>query len=234
MDKTLLIQALEIAAKRFPAVVPYLSDRAWEVMGVKTYDYMLNNIARMVSNVYTNNMGGEFVDIMGALVRGQMRDAYRKAYAEAGFSDALPEWLQADMEDMQATQANFDFIYQFFKDITDAKIDGTPLQPLLDRVPLWANRFNEAMSRANMTITAKLGGRMIWKLGETEKHCTSCGALHNTVAFASEWELSGVHPQGGPNDKLECGGWQCDCSLEPTDKRRSPKAWDKIMSVTNG
>lgn len=229
--KDLLRQAIETAVKRYPAVLPHLSADVFEALGLKTYDYMLANISRMVSNVYTGNMGGEFVDIMGALIRGQIRQAYTTAYAEAGFSDALPDWLQADMEAMQTEQASFDFIYKYYQDIIDARVDGLPLQPLLDRVPLWANRYNEAVSRANMTIQAQLGGRLMWKLGATEEHCATCAALNGIVAFATEWELSGVRPQSAPNERLECRGFRCDCSLEPTEKRRSPKAWDRIMSA---
>ena len=222
MDKTLLQQFIDIVIKRYPAVLPHLSDE------LKTYDYMFSNIARMVSNVYTNNMGGEFVDIMGALIRGQMKKAYEVAYAEAGFSDALPDWLQTDLEDMQATQANFDYIYQYFKDIINARLDGKPLQPLLDRVKMWANRYNEAMSRARMTITAKLGGRLQWVEGDTKDKCDTCLGLNGIVAFATEWELSGYKPQGS---NLDCGGFNCHCELVPTDRRRSPNAWDRIMSV---
>lgn len=197
----------------------------------KSYDYMLSTITRMVNQVYSNNMGGEFVDILGALIRGQMRDAYRTAYADAGFSDALPDWLQASLEEQITKQASFDYIYRFYTDIIDARVDGTPIAPLLVRAQLWANRYNEAMAEANTVITAKLGGRLVWKLGETEQHCTSCAALNGIVAFATEWELSGVKPQNAPNDRLECEGWQCDCRMEPTNKRRSPNAWDRIMSV---
>lgn len=226
--KDLLIQVMDAAVKRYPAVLPHLSGAFWEVF--KTYDYMVNNIARMVSNVYTGNMGGEFVDILGALIRGQIRQAYNTAYAEAGFSATLPDWLQADMESMQIEQASFDFIYSFYKDIIDARVDGAPLQPLLDRVPMWANRYNDALARARVTIGAQLGGRLQWVYGDTE-HCTTCQALNGIVAFASEWDLSGYRPQNAPNELLECGGWRCQCELVPTDRRRSPNAWDRIMSV---
>jgi hypothetical protein len=30
---------------------------------------------------------------------------------------------------------------------------------------------------------------------------------------------------------LTCGGWQCDCTLEPTDKRRSPDAIGTLMDI---
>jgi hypothetical protein len=235
--KDLLRQAIETVVKRYPAVLLHLSPEVLEVL--KTYDYMLDNITRMVRNVYNGFMGGDFVDILGELIRGQMRDAYTRAYAEAGFSDALPDWLQSDLEAMQTEQASFDFIYQYYTDIIDARTDGTPLQPLLDRASLWANRYNEATARANMTIQAKLGGRLVWRLGETEEHCPFCKRYNGIVAFASEWELAGVRPQNAPNPALTgeidgekgCEGWRCDCELSPTDKRRSPNAWDRIMSV---
>jgi hypothetical protein len=31
------------------------------------------------------------------------------------------------------------------------------------------------------------------------------------------------HPQGAPNDALECGGWRCDCSLEVTKEKPTDK-----------
>jgi hypothetical protein len=194
---------------------------------IKTYDYMLANITRMVNQVYSNNMGGEFVDILGALIRGQMRDAYRRAYAEAGFSDALPDWLQVSLDEQITKQASFDFIYRYYTDIIDARVDQAPIAPLLIRAQMWANRYNEGYNQATMDITAKMGGRMMWTLGEAE-HCTTCLGLSGVVAFASEWDLSGFRPQGS---NLECGGFNCKCELVPTDRRRSPNAWDRIMSV---
>lgn len=228
MNKPLLERTIEAVIKRYPRIIPHLTQGVFAVL---TVGYFQATLARMVSNVYTGNMGGEFVDILGALIRGQLRDAYNRAYADAGFSDALPDWLQADLETMQAEQANFDYIYAYYQAIIDARVDGSPLQPLLDRVPMWVNRWNEAYSRATLKIQAVLGERLVWRLGATEQHCISCSALNGIVAFASEWDLSGVRPQNAPNDRLECGGWLCDCSLEPTNKRRSPNAWDRIMSV---
>jgi hypothetical protein len=38
-------------------------------------------------------------------------------------------------------------------------------------------------------------------------------------------------PQNAPNDSLECGGWKCDCSLTPTDARRTPGAYGKIEEI---
>jgi len=225
MDKTLLEQTVGTIITRYPQVIPHLGG---DVFAVMTVDYFQATLSRMVSNVYTSNMGGEFVDILGALIRGQMKDAYNRAYADAGFSDALPDWLGADLEAIQTDQASFDYIYQYYKDIVDSQVDGKPLQPLLDRVSLWSNRWKEAYSRANVTIQSQLGGRLMWKEGDTVDKCETCVSLNGIVAFATEWELSGFKPQGS---NLICGGWNCGCELVPTDKRRSKNAWDRIMSV---
>ena len=77
-------------------------------------------------------------------------------------------------------------------------------------------------------LTADGKQRMKWELGETEEHCETCAALNGIVAFAREWETLGVHPQDAPNNKLECGGWQCGCTLTPTSQRRTSDAYGRI------
>ena len=49
-----------------------------------------------------------------------------------------------------------------------------------------------------------------WKLGATERHCKDCAHLNGQIHRASEWRASGIAPQ---SPDLECGGWNCDCSL---------------------
>ena len=114
-----------------------------------------------------------------------------------------------------------------------AKADGLPREQFDvqfgSRVDIWANRYPETENRARMHFGGKQ--RLEWVLGATEKHCSTCAALNGIVAFAEEWEESGVQPQSPPNGALECGGWQCDCSLVPTDRRRSANALTRIMDI---
>ena len=94
---------------------------------------------------------------------------------------------------------------------------------------MWSNRYNEVVNEAKIWFGGKQ--RLKWKLGATEKHCTTCQALDGIVAYASEWEQSGLKPQNPPNPNLECGGWHCDCSLETTDEKRSPDALGTLMDL---
>jgi hypothetical protein len=102
-------------------------------------------------------------------------------------------------------------------------------QKFRSRIDLWVNRYTDVIGRARVYFGGKT--RLKWTLGKTEEHCETCAALNGIVAFASEWELAGIKPQSPPNEMLACGGWNCDCSLEVTDQRRSPNALDTLMNI---
>jgi hypothetical protein len=193
---------------------------------------MLAVIRHSVQSVYNGWMGGDFVDVLASLMRGQLTQAFQQAWEDDGnTSFMLPDFLQIALDALIIQLVNFDYIYQYYKDIVDARVDGASVDPLLARAELWANRYNEAYSQAVALIASKTGGKLIWILGGTEEHCPTCAALNGIVAYASEWDLAGVHPQSAPNGALECGGWRCDCSCPPTTQRRTRNAFDRIMSA---
>lgn len=232
MKIELIVKAIDAV----PAVIPYLSDQARYIYAIgkpteyKTYDYMLAQIEGLVRGLYSNNVGGNFIDIMANLISGQLTQAYRQAFEDEGYTDYfLPDYLQTSLTEMVVNQ--YTFVDQYYRDIIDARIDGTPINPLLSRAQLWAQRWTEAYNEAVRLITEHDGGNLIWRLGATEEHCPECAKLNGIVARATEWNISGFKPQNAPNDALTCGGWRCDCTLTPTDKRRSPKALDTLMNI---
>lgn len=224
--------------KRFPAVIPHLKGKARWIAFVdnpdeyKTVAFFQQTMTRLITSVYNNDLGGEFIDIMANLISGQLRQAYEQAWTAAGLPGAFPSYLNEDLMGFVIQQ--FVYVDQLYRDIVDARIDKLPITPLLARVPLWANRWNEAYDRAQHLISVYNGGKEKWVLGATEKHCTTCAALNGIVAYAQEWEMLGVHPQGAPNARLECGGWRCDCRREPTEERRTEGAFSKIQGIVGG
>jgi hypothetical protein len=102
-------------------------------------------------------------------------------------------------------------------------------QKFRSRIDLWVNRYTDVIGRARVYFGGKT--RLKWTLGKTEEHCETCATLNGVVAFAYEWEQSGIKPQSPPNSMLACSGWNCDCSLEPTDQRRSPNALGTLMNI---
>jgi len=229
MDRVYIIRGVVQAV---PAVRPLLSDKArfmlYEPIAYKTYDYMLRQVEGLVNGVYSGVIGGDFIDTIANLISGQLTQAYNTAYKDEGYTGDLPDYLSASLESMILNQ--YTFVDQFYRDIVDARIDGTPLAPLLSRAQMWANRYNEAYNEAVRLIAKENGNNLVWQYGEAE-HCTTCQSLNGIVAGAKEWDTLGVKPQNAPNSKLECGGWKCQCALVPTDKRRSPNAYGRIESI---
>jgi len=96
------------------------------------------------------------------------------------------------------------------------KASGGKLSPLMTRVnELWVNRYRDIRNQGKI-LTGK-NQKLVWRLGATEQHCTTCPKLDGKVKRASEWNKSGIRPQNPPNGDLECGGWQCLCELKPTN-----------------
>ena len=221
--KRAIIQGL---IQLYPAVAAHLRAPALSV--VKTYDFFLRAVEGLVRGVYNGQVGGDFVDALANLIEGQINQAFAQAYEDEAYTDFyLPDYLREGAEAMIERERNFDWIYQYYTDIVDARVDETSISPLLARGRMWANLYNEAYSESLRLMTLANGGNMVWQLGEAE-HCSTCLALDGIVASASEWDVSGWRPQ---SPELECKGFNCKCSLTPTDRRRSPKALDTLMNI---
>jgi len=233
MNKTVLLASLRAAVRAVPDVLPRLSHATRlalsELTPYKTYEFFLTAIEGLVNSLYQGLIGGIFIDTLANLISGQLADAYQRAWSDDGHFTDLPPYLAAALESMTLTQ--YEHVDQFYRDIIDARVDGTSIAPLLNRAQLWAGQWNTAYEEAQRLITVENGGNMIWREGDTEEKCPQCVALDGVVAYAREWEELGVHPKGFPNDKLGCKGGHCDCTLKPTTQRRSPKAYNTIMNA---
>lgn len=85
------------------------------------------------------------------------------------------------------------------------------------RLDLWANRYN-AVRAISQTVTCA-DKKLVWRFGQTEEHCSDCLRYVGRVYRASAWQRAGALPQ---SNSLECGGFRCDCRLEPTTARATP------------
>lgn len=105
----------------------------------------------------------------------------------------------------------------FADDIQNAAAEGTGWEQFRSRVGLWVERLREIENRARIYF----GGRqkLRWYLGHTERHCNKCIALNGIVAWAKEWQQTGVYPH------FHLG---CDCNLTPTRDRRTVNAVQRI------
>jgi len=227
--RLLLSQTLDAV----PDVVPLLSAKARFLLqrptAYKSYDYFLSRIKGLVRGLYAGNVGGEFIDVFANLISGQYKDAYNKAWEDEGDGSAFPDYLEALYQ--EAVSKQYEFVDGYYRAIVDARIDETPIDPLLYRAELWAQGWNTSYENATTLITAKNGGKEEWVLGATEEHCPECFALNGIVMRAKEWDALGLRPKNPPNDKLTCEGWRCDCERRATDKRRTAGAYGKVEEI---
>jgi hypothetical protein len=178
------------------------------------------------------------MDGMADAISGSMRNAYNAAWYDAEFggqtSAQLPDYLENSLLETIASQSNRAWAYKYFTDIMTARVSGAPIDPLLSRAEMWATRWQEAYNRAMQLITEQTGGKLKWIEGDTQEKCDICVALDGIVAYAVVWRELGVYPQNAPNDKLTCGGWRCQCRLEPTSEKQTRNARKRIEKITDG
>lgn len=200
------------------------------VGAVKTEAYYDRVLERAVRDLYNGRItADELLDTMIRLLDEQMRRAWNEGMRQNGLDpaqDMTDEW-EAQLQGI--IDSEFSHVEQFISDVEAARDTGAPIDPLLSRAQLWAGRYNDVVNQS-ILATAEPQDKFEWIYGDTQ-HCSTCEALNGLVASAAEWEQSGFRPQSPPNDMLECGGWRCQCRLEPTDKRRSPKVLETLLDL---
>lgn len=195
----------------------------------KTFEFFRATLRRMVQTLYDGWIGGEFIETMGNLITGQLIRAHIQAWVDEGNEGDPPLYLQLNAQRMVDEQIGH--IQPYYAAILEARINQTSVAPLLVRADMWANRYNEAYNDALVVIAQQNGGKLEWIYDPSKEHCDTCAALNGIVAYAREWEVSGFKPQNAPNNLLDCGGWQCGCELRITDKRKTPKALDRLINI---
>jgi hypothetical protein len=195
----------------------------------KTPDTYTRQMRRSVSALFGGSIDEfQFIDEMMAMINNQLNMAWKVGAYDVGVMET--DFVFEDFQHLDSIINNeYQFILRFAQDIVDTRLAGGKIDALLARVDLWANRYNEVVAEAHVWFGKKT--RLQWRKGNTEKHCATCLALDGIIAFAEEWNASGVRPQAPPNPHLECEGWKCDCYLNPTDQRRTPRAFERIMNV---
>jgi hypothetical protein len=182
-------------------------------------------------DLYRGEDVGVFIDQFTAAIDNQLTRAWNEGAAEC---DVLPEDMtEDDLAILQTIIDNeFEYILGLAEDIQAYQTQGDEVafgDSFKSRIDLWVNRYTETVNRARVHFGGKLHLR--WTLGATEKHCETCAALDGIVAWAIEWEQAQIQPQNPPNPQLECGGWKCDCKLEPTDERRTQNALKRLLDI---
>lgn len=144
-------------------------------------------------------------------------DVYFGALQDAGIDpQEFSEEDYSKVDDLTAQQ--FEFLPQFIDDIRhaarekDKQTRADMQDAIMARADLWCNTVDAVAEIARNS--AKKNEMVTWHLGATEKHCKTCAWLNGQRHRRSWFALRGYVPRQPGSDTLDCGGWNCDCSLE--------------------
>lgn len=181
--------------------------------GIDTYRAGLRSAVRgLWSGVFSLS---QFQDEMRTLINRRLTQAFDEGAAECGITpDEFTTEEQLALA--RAIQEELSHVRELANRIeANSKASKGKLTPLLNRVStLWLNRYRDLNNLARQ-ITCK-NVKLVWSVGPTE-HCKTCARLNGKVKRASTWKRLGLRPQHPPNNRLECQGYLCQCTLARTN-----------------
>lgn len=197
---------------------------------LKSYGWYDAHLHDYAGQLYRGKMDNSaFLDKMIYAIGEQLGRAWNEGMVANGLDpkqDMTPD-MEARIKELTDNEHNH--VIDLIDFIDQQKADQAGMNAIDVRVDMWVNRYNDVVNIAKME-TANLKDKLEWVYGDTE-HCDVCAALNGIVASAKDWQTSGFHPQQPPNNLLSCGGWRCQCTLQPTDKRKTSGALDKLMTL---
>jgi hypothetical protein len=210
-------------------MIPVLEDYVKAQLALKsayTEDRYSKEIYDAASAYWKDGRRGSFSTRMNATIKFGLTSAFEQGADKVGVAPDEFEQPDKDYRDslIDEEKSHVSGLLDFLDGL--ANDPNAKLSDANYRLDMWVKRYSDVYEKALLNFGQKV--RFIWRYGDTIAHCASCSGLEGLVAWGSEWEQAGIKPK---SSLLACGGYQCDCSIDPTDKRRSPKALQRIMDV---
>ncbi len=166
------------------------------------------------------------LDAMRTTIRMGLRWAFTEGTRLCGIEPV--EWSRAEMDALENAIRNEDSriwpVLMFIQE--NSKANDVKRAVVTARAALWTNRYHDVVNMAKVMACADK--KLMWVLGPTKEHCTSCPRLAGKVKRASYWNDKGIRPQNPPNPMLECQGYNCLCDLVLTDEPMSKGPLPKL------
>ena len=91
---------------------------------------------------------------------------------------------------------------------------------VLVRCDVWTQRYEEVRNRAQ--ALACKDSKLRWRIDPSKESCSTCLKLMGKVYRASVWSKYDIYPRDTRPGHLECHGFNCGCSFEPTSDPVTP------------
>lgn len=175
-----------------------------------TRDTFETRVADLIGTVSKDKDKRRFGIAMRRLLRQQGTQAMLDGLADGGVEvDDLNQDEERTFKRWLADQSGF---------VTNLGREATKegfAADVHNRATMWANKSLEPIYRQGL-LSADANGMYEWVLGATEEHCKTCLRMNGQIHRLKSYDDKGITPK---SDKLECGGWRCDCGLRRTTSR---------------
>lgn len=207
----------------------------WRIVEIKTEDMFERQLRSYCLQLFRGTLGEfAFIDDMTSTIADQLNKAWREGAVSVGVNK--DEFTDDDRAEINSIIANeYNYVLALGSDILELRLMGGSLDEYRakfnSRILIWSHRYTDVVNQSVVWFGKRKKVKLKWQIGATEEHCTTCAALDGIVAYAEDWDVSLVRPQSPPNQALECGGWRCDCSLQPTTERATANALERIQDI---
>jgi hypothetical protein len=151
---------------------------------------------------------------MKRAISDAFNDAFDLGWVDGGRDFPVDDGANGWMEARKA--AEFGFAEELFQQAKELKKeDGFDYFA-------WATARADAYTSALQAVYnagvmwAKKNQVLTWRLGATERHCSTCQSLADGKHRAS-WYIARDYIPRKPGAAMDCGGYNCDCRLEDKD-----------------
>lgn len=156
---------------------------------------------------------GDFLLGFFTAIGSGFRNAWKQGAAVCG---VRPSEFDINIEDKVQGEINRQITFiSSFRDSLVKLTDGGQMNTELAKVEIWVARYGEQVNKARAALCGQQ--KLKWNLGVAE-HCNSCKSLEGIVKTAEFWYTSGILPRVAGATYLICEGYNCKCSLDPTDE----------------
>jgi hypothetical protein len=213
------VQVITLILRAIPAVIEHLSEDTIKAIKAAGYDGIRTVMRSAVFGSvfgYLSGSGsaGSFQDRMALAVSRAYIETAEAAWVEGGaelpLDDETAAWARGQLD------AQLDYVDELFEtlkelrkagdfdagEVANARADG--YASALDGF------YNEAVLRGSKNKV------VYWQLGETEKHCKDCASLSGK-GHKINWFIERDYIPRKNGAAMECGGYNCDCSLVDKD-----------------
>ncbi len=158
-----------------------------------------------------------WLTLMALVLRSSLTAAYNEGAASCGIRPGELNAKEITRRD-EIVSIQIGFLGGFGEAIVLAnRASGNPLAPLLDRAAMWVIRREEAKAEAQAQTCGDQ--KLEWVWNPLKEHCTDCRNYNGRVYRASTWARYNIRPR---SSELECGGFRCGCTFQPTDAPVTP------------